>query len=195
MSDCLRGSVRRVANRLQRERKWDLVLELVEHMETSKGIEECEGVLGLQLGEVRGILEYRREEWVPNEGTPQTMVVIGVLSKPLRIVLSWGVFFCFRDTESAASRIRWWRETRQRQKSGPVGAKNGPIHILFPFWSRRLAEMLDHPPSSGAERQCGLTSASAEIIASFPSRSALNMPRGRRKHGTLPTRQHASGGA
>lgn len=52
VSDCLRGSVRRVANRLQRERKWDLVLELVEHMETSKGIEECEGVLGLRLGEV-----------------------------------------------------------------------------------------------------------------------------------------------
>lgn len=59
VSDCLRGSVRRVANRLQRERKWDLVLELVEHMETSKGIEECEGVLGLRLGEV-GIC------WVPD---------------------------------------------------------------------------------------------------------------------------------
>lgn len=52
VSDCLRGSVRRVANRLQLEGKWDLMVELVEHMETSKGVEECEGVLGLQLGEV-----------------------------------------------------------------------------------------------------------------------------------------------
>eukprot|EP00752_Nemacystus_decipiens_P004366 g3990.t1 len=64
VSDCIRGSVRRVANRLQRERKWDLVLELVEHMETSKGIAECEGVLGLRLGELIASAMLQ-EEWEP----------------------------------------------------------------------------------------------------------------------------------
>ncbi|CAN0148816.1 unnamed protein product [Pylaiella littoralis] len=62
VSDCLRGSVRRVANRLQREGKWDLMVELVEHMETAKGIEECEGVLGLQLGELIASAMLK-EEW------------------------------------------------------------------------------------------------------------------------------------
>ncbi|CBN77309.1 conserved unknown protein [Ectocarpus siliculosus] len=52
VADSLRGSVRRVANRLQREGKWGLVSELVEHMETRGGVEECEGVLGMKLGEV-----------------------------------------------------------------------------------------------------------------------------------------------
>ncbi|CAN0224628.1 unnamed protein product [Ectocarpus sp. 6 AP-2014] len=54
VADSLRGSVRRVANRLQREGKWGLVSELVEHMKTLGGVEECEGVLGMKLGEVRG---------------------------------------------------------------------------------------------------------------------------------------------
>ena len=52
VADCLRGSVRRVADRLREEGEWKMMSELVEHMQTPRGVDECEGVLGVPLAEV-----------------------------------------------------------------------------------------------------------------------------------------------
>ena len=52
VADCLRGSVRRVADRLRDEGQWTTMSELVEHMRTPRGVDECEGVLGVPLAEV-----------------------------------------------------------------------------------------------------------------------------------------------
>eukprot|EP00904_Undaria_pinnatifida_P000075 jgi/Undpi1/10068/HiC_scaffold_28.g12522.m1 len=46
VADCLRGSVRRVADRLREGGEWKTMAELVEHMQTPRGVDECEGVLG-----------------------------------------------------------------------------------------------------------------------------------------------------
>ncbi|CAN0222132.1 unnamed protein product, partial [Laminaria digitata] len=52
VADCLRGSVRRVADRLREEGNWATMSGLVEHMQTPRGVDECEGVLGVPLAEV-----------------------------------------------------------------------------------------------------------------------------------------------
>ena len=52
VADCLRGSVRRVADRLREGGEWKTMAELVEHMQTPRGVDECEGVLGVPLAEV-----------------------------------------------------------------------------------------------------------------------------------------------
>ncbi|CAN0205206.1 unnamed protein product [Scytosiphon promiscuus] len=52
VSGSLRGSVRRIARRLQVEGNWTLISGLVKHMETPRGIDECERVLGMTLAEL-----------------------------------------------------------------------------------------------------------------------------------------------
>lgn len=41
-----------MARRLQDEGNWTLITALVKHMETPKGVDECESVLGMTLAEV-----------------------------------------------------------------------------------------------------------------------------------------------
>lgn len=47
-----------MARRLQVEGNWTLISGLVKHMETPKGIDECERVLGMTLAEVGFELSY-----------------------------------------------------------------------------------------------------------------------------------------
>eukprot|EP00903_Cladosiphon_okamuranus_P015468 g14282.t1 len=134
VSDCLKGSVRRVANRLQRERKWNLVLQLLEHLETSKGIEECEWVLGLRLGELIGSAMLQ-EEWesarrlvsVAAVGPPrQTLarelipaaIEAGVFEVATRLIEDNNLVSEFPNYDELTDKV--WLENKKRRLKGAV---------------------------------------------------------------------------
>lgn len=59
VAGCLRGSVRRVANKLRKDGEWGVFTNLVDHMENRRGVAEIEAVLGFRLGEASGSGSWR----------------------------------------------------------------------------------------------------------------------------------------